>query len=188
MPLLWALEGDCRQVAEMVPFRPKSGAVPSYQPAVGAIGYPKMPQTPLKRRIQRARKRGKSVAAIAAKEGVSERTVQRAISSKEFQQQLAVKLVVTAERRLNNSDKADRIAEKALTQLLEDMNDPKVKKKPKLTMKDIADLGKFSHLQHEQGVEYLKESIKRGQEQMDEQLKKDSQILEASGATQEEPA
>lgn len=141
-----------------------------------------MPQSPLKRRIQRARKSGKSVTQIAAKEGVSERTVQRAISSKAFQQQLVVQLAKTAETRLNNAKKADEIAAIVLDNTLTALkSDDKKVPKPKLTMKDIADLGKFSHLQHEQGADYLKESIKRGQEQMDEQLKKDSQILEATG-------
>lgn len=146
-----------------------------------------MSHSPLKRRIQRARKAGKSVTQIAAKEGVSERTVQRAISGKAFQQQLAVQLTKTAETRLSNAKKADEIASKVLDRTLEALKDPK--SKLKLTMKDVADLGKFSHLQHEQGVDYLKESIKRGQEQMDEQLKKDSQILEATGqeVTEHEP-
>jgi len=136
-----------------------------------------MPQRAITRRIQRARKSGKSVTQIAVKEGVSERTVQRAISGKAFQQQLAVQLTKTAEVRLTNAKKADEIASKVLDRTLAALKDPT--SKLRLTMKDVADLGKFSHLQHEQGVEYLKESIKRGQEQMDEQLKKDSQILEA---------
>lgn len=140
-----------------------------------------MPQKPLTRRIQRARKSGKSVTQIAAKEGVSERTVQRAISSKAFQQQLVVQLVKTAETRLNNAKKADEIASIVLDNTLQALKNPKKGEKgPKLTMKDVADLGKFSHLQHEQGADYLKDAIKRGQEQMDEQLKKDSQILEAT--------
>lgn len=137
--------------------------------------------SPLKRRIQRARKSGKSVAAIASKEGVSERTVQRAIAGKAFQQQLVVQLTRTAETRLNNAKKADEIAAIVLENTLQSLKTPKKgEKPPKLTMKDVADLGKFSHLQHEQGAEYLKDAIKRGQEQMDEQLKKDSQILEVT--------
>ncbi len=135
-----------------------------------------MPQTPRTRRVQRARKQGVAVKDIADKENISERQVLRLCSGKAFQKSLAASLQRTAAKRISNGAFSDRIAEAMLKKLWKEVNDPKCK--VRFTPKDIADLGKFSHLQHEQGVEFLKESIKRGQEELDEQLKKDSAILD----------
>lgn len=137
-----------------------------------------MAQTPRTRRVQRARKRGMPIKEIADKEGISERHVLQLCSGKAFQKSLAVSLQRTAMKRISNGAFSDRIAEAMLRKIWKEVTDPK--SKARFTPKDIADLGKFSHLQHEQGVEYLKESIKRGQEELDEQLKRDSAILDVT--------
>lgn len=135
-----------------------------------------MSQTPRVRRVQRARKQGMRVKDIADKEGISEHQVMHLCSGKAFQKSLAASLQRTAMKRISNGAFSDRIAEAMLKKLWKEVNDPK--SKARFTPKDIADLGKFAHLQHEQGVEFLRESIKRGQEELDEQLKKDSAILD----------
>ncbi len=135
-----------------------------------------MAQTPRTRRVQRARKRGTPIKDIADKEGISERQVLQLCSGKAFQKSLAASLQRTAMKRISNGAFSDRIAEAMLKKLWKEVTDQK--SKVRFTPKDIADLGKFSHLQHEQGVEFLKESIKRGQEELDDQLKRDSQILD----------
>jgi len=135
-----------------------------------------MSQTPRTRRVQRARKQGMRVKDIADKEGISERQVLQLCSGKAFQKSLAASLQRTAMKRISNGAFSDRIAEAMLKKLWKEVTDSK--SKARFSPKDIADLGKFSHLQHEQGVEFLKESIKRGQEELDEQLKKDSAILD----------
>lgn len=135
-----------------------------------------MAQTPRTRRVQRARKQGMPVKDIADKEGISERQVLKLCSGKAFQKSLAASLQQTAMKRISNGAFSDRIAEAMLKKLWKEVTDPK--SKARFTPKDIADLGKFSHLQHEQGVDYLKDSIRRGQEELDEQLKKDSAILD----------
>jgi hypothetical protein len=118
-----------------------------------------MPLTNRTRRILRARKRGYSVEHIAAKEGISERTVYRALSSPAFQKSLAVQLATVAQRRLRNADLADDLAHRVLTVILDRM---KVGEKITLTPKDIAYLGKFSHVQYELGAAYLNDATQGG--------------------------
>ena len=137
-----------------------------------------MPQTPRTRRVQRARKQGIRVKDIADKEGISERQVLQLCSGKAFQKSLAASLQRTAMKRISNGELSDTAAEKILKQIHLDLDDPKSKKK--FTPKDLADLGKFSHAQLDQGVAHLKDAIRRGQEELDEQLKRDSAILDVT--------
>lgn len=136
-----------------------------------------MGQTARVKRVQRARKKGVAVKDIAAKEGITPQRVSQICSGPRFQRTLAESLASMSIRRISNAELSDTAAEKILKQIHLDLDNPKSKKK--FTPKDLADLGKFSHAQLDQGVAHLKDAIRRGQEELDEQLKKDSMILEA---------
>src|SRR5215467_11779536 len=67
-----------------------------------------------RRRVQRARKRGLTVGAIAAREGVSTRTIERILSGRRFQQTLIQLRPQIAVQRLMRTGRLDQIIEKEL--------------------------------------------------------------------------
>ncbi len=134
------------------------------------------------------RKKGVPVKQIAAREGVSERTVAYAISGKAFQKSLAIERIKNGNLSMQNAGRTVRVMSKLLTEVERRVDDEKFLKKMKISPKDLADLAKVSHLQQEQANELLKDAIKGGQEQLDEELKRDSAILNVTPKHEEEEA
>lgn len=137
-----------------------------------------------RRRIQARVRKGMTVKEIAAEEKVSEQTVRKALSSTLFRKSLAVRLATQADRRIRNSETADKIIEKQLEKILTDAasKDSKVK----LTARDLSELGKLSAAQHEQGTQYLKKLVDRANEEADDELQKATDRANRLGSPGEE--
>lgn len=137
-----------------------------------------------RRRIQARIRKGLTVKQIAAEERVSEQTVRKAISSTHFRKSMAVRLATQADRRIRNSELADQIIEKRLAAILQDAHSPHPKLK--ITARDLAELGKLSAAQHEQGTAYLKKTIDRAIEEADDELQNATDRANRLGSPGEE--
>jgi transcriptional regulator with XRE-family HTH domain len=108
-----------------------------------------------RQRVQRARKRGFTVAAIAAREGVSTRTVERILSGRRFQQTLIQLRPQLAVRRLVRGNRLDHIIEKELRVLETAQATADPAQGMRLRIRDLVDLARLSALQHKQGLALL---------------------------------
>jgi transcriptional regulator with XRE-family HTH domain len=101
-----------------------------------------------RQRVQRARKRGMTVGAIAAREGVSTRTVERILSGRRFQHTLIQLRPQLAVRRLMHSNQLDRIIEKKLRVL-------EASHGVGLRIRDLIDLSHFAAVEYHRGLALL---------------------------------
>jgi transcriptional regulator with XRE-family HTH domain len=108
-----------------------------------------------RQRVQRARKRGLTVAEIAAREGVSTRTVERILSGRRFQQTLIQLRPQLAVRRLVRTNRLDHIIEKELRVLETAQATADPAQVMRLRIRDLVDLARLSALQHKQGLALL---------------------------------
>ena len=93
-----------------------------------------------RKRVQRARKRGLIVAEIAAREGVSTRTVERILSGRRFQQTLSQLRPQIAVRRLVHSKRLDQIIKRELRVLETAQSKADPEKGIGLRVQDVIDL------------------------------------------------
>ena len=108
-----------------------------------------------RRRVQRARKRGWTVAEIATREGVSTRTVERILSGRRFQQTLSQLAPQIAVRRLVRTSRLDQIIEKELRVLETALSTTDPAKGIGLRVRDLIDLAHLSTLQQNQALALL---------------------------------
>ena len=108
-----------------------------------------------RQRVQRARKRGVTVAAIAAREGVSTRTVERILSGRRFQHTLLQLRSQLAVRRLVRGHRLDHIIEQELRVLETAQATADPIQGMRLRIRDLVDLARLSALQHTQGLALL---------------------------------
>ena len=107
-----------------------------------------------RKRVQRARKRGLTVGEIAAREGVSMRTIERILSGRRFQQTLLQLRPQLAVRRLVYTGRLDQIIEKEL-RVLETAQSADPAKGIGLSIRDLIDLTRLSALQQDQAETLL---------------------------------
>ena len=108
-----------------------------------------------RKRVQRARKRGFTVAEIAEREGVSTRTVERILSGRRFQQTLIQLRPQMAVRRLVHTNRLDQIIEKELRVLETAQSTADPGKGSRLGIRDLIDLAHLSALLQDQAEALL---------------------------------
>src|SRR5262245_26986539 len=112
-----------------------------------------------RRRIQRARKRGMTVGEIAAREGVSTRTIERILSGRRFQQTLIELRPQMAVRRLMRTNRLEQIIEKELRVLKTAQSTAGPTKGIGLSIRDLIDLECLSALLQQQAEALLAEEL-----------------------------
>jgi transcriptional regulator with XRE-family HTH domain len=108
-----------------------------------------------RRRVQRARIRGLTVGEIAAREGVSTRTIERLVSGRRFQQTLLQLRPRLAVRRLMYIGRLGQIIEKELRVLETAQSTADPAKGIRLRIRDLIDLARLSALQQDQAMALL---------------------------------
>jgi len=108
-----------------------------------------------RKRVQRARKRGLSVGAIATREGVSTRTIERILSGRRFQKTLIQLRPQLAVRRLIRTGRLDQIIGKELRVLETAQSTAGPAKGIGLDIRDLVDLARLSALQQDQAMALL---------------------------------